>query len=111
VYLSIVAAGGTQQDRKNLLTNLFTGDLIRYSGGVSVNAIVFLIASDDSKILYSDLVRYRTPLKQIQKPKNYDGKANAGDNLDSIPVIAEAGSEAGAATAKKKAKSDTKSNP
>ena len=52
MYLSIVAAGGTQQDRKNLLTNLFTGDLIRYSGGVSVNAIVFLIASDDSKILF-----------------------------------------------------------
>jgi len=85
VYVNVAAAAGTQQDRKNLLTNLFTGDFIRYSGGVSVNTIVFLIASDNSTILYSDLLRYRTPLKQIGKPKNYDGKTNAGDNLDSIP--------------------------
>ena len=27
------AAGGTQRDRKNLLTNIFTGDWISYSGG------------------------------------------------------------------------------
>jgi hypothetical protein len=113
VYLSVVAAGGTQQDRKNLLTNLFTGDLIRYSGGVSVNTIVFLIAGDDSKILYSDLLRYRTPLKKIQKPKSYKGTGNAGDNLDSIPVVASAGSGTGrgATSPKKNSKSDTKSNP
>lgn len=91
VYVNVAAAGGTQQDRKNLLTNLFTGDFIRYSGGVSVNAIVFLIASDKSTILYSDLLRYRTPLKQIGKPSKYDGKPNAGDNLYSIPVVARQG--------------------
>jgi hypothetical protein len=86
VYVNVAAAAGTQQDRKNLLTNLFTGDFIRYSGGVCVNTIVFLIASENSSILYSDLLRYRTPLKQIGKPKNYDGKPNAGDNLYSIPA-------------------------
>jgi hypothetical protein len=27
------AAGGTQRDRKNVITNIFTGDLLSYSGG------------------------------------------------------------------------------
>lgn len=84
VYLSVAAAGGTQQDRKNLLTALFTGDWIRYSGGVSVNIIVFQIAGENSRILFSDLVRYRTPLEQIRKPDGYR-PANAGDNLKSFP--------------------------
>jgi len=85
IYLNVAAAGGTQQDRKNLLLSLFYGDLIRYSGGVSVNVIVFQIAGNNSKILFSDLLRYRTPLKQISKPKGYNGAGSAGDNLEDLP--------------------------
>jgi hypothetical protein len=91
IYVNISAAGGTQQDRKNLFTAVFTGDWIRYSGGVSVNVIVFKIANgttpqtDQSAILYSGLLRYRTPLGHIKKPAKYDGAAEAGDNLDSVP--------------------------
>lgn len=91
IYVNIAAAGGTQQDRKNLLTAVFTGDWIRYSGGVSVNVIVFKIANgataqtDQSQILYSDLLRYRTPLGHIKSPAEYDKAPEAGDNLKSIP--------------------------
>jgi len=88
IYLSIAAAGGTQQDRKNLLTAIFTGDWIRYSGGVSVNVIIFKFAGKDSinsKILFSDLVRYRTPLRHIKKPSAAKKTLNAGDNLDVFP--------------------------
>ena len=89
--MNISAAGGTQQVRKNLLTAVFTGDWIRYSGGVSVNVIIFKIANgktaqtDNSAILYSDLVRYRTPLGHIKKPAQYDNAPEAGDNLNSVP--------------------------
>jgi hypothetical protein len=85
VYVNVAAAGGTQQDRKNLITALFTGDWIRYSGGVSINIIVFRSAGSDSSILFSDLLRYRTPLKTISKPKDYKGAGSAGDNLSDIP--------------------------
>jgi hypothetical protein len=34
VFWEASAAGGTQRDRKNLITNVFTGDWISYSGGV-----------------------------------------------------------------------------
>jgi hypothetical protein len=85
IYINVAAAGGTQQDRKNIITALFTGDWIRYSGGVSLNVIVFKIAGDDSKILFSDLLRYRTPLKTISKPKGYNGAGSAGDNLGDLP--------------------------
>ena len=84
IYLSIAAAGGTQQDRKNLLTALFTGDWIRYSGGVSVNVIVFHISGKSSEILYSNLLRFRTPLTKIKKPKSYNEEDNAGDNLKDL---------------------------
>jgi hypothetical protein len=91
IYVSVAAAGGTQQDRKNLLTAIFTGDWIRYSGGVSVNLVVFQIAhgltaaDDNSKILFSDVIRYRTPLEKIKRPTKYDDAAEAGDNLSVIP--------------------------
>ncbi|MBZ5658272.1 MAG: hypothetical protein LAO56_23670 [Acidobacteriia bacterium] len=91
IYVNISAAGGTQQIRKNLLTAVFTGDWIRYSGGASVNVIIFRIANgttvqtDQSAILYSDLVRYRTPLSHIKKPAQYDNAPEAGDNLNSVP--------------------------
>ncbi len=85
VYLSVAAAGGTQQDRKNLLTNLFTGDWIRYTGGVSVNLIVFQVAKNNSKILFSDLLRYRAPLGKVHSPAGYNHQPEAGDNLNRIP--------------------------
>ena len=84
VYLSVAAAGGTQRDRKNIITALFTGDLISYSGGVSVNVIVFQIGGKHSQILFSDLLRYRTPFERIADPGG-DGKTpRAGDNLDDL---------------------------
>ncbi|HEY7405353.1 MAG TPA: hypothetical protein VIB39_17640 [Candidatus Angelobacter sp.] len=85
IYLSVAAAGGTQQVRKNLFTAIFTGDWIRYSGAVSLNVIVFQVAGAKSNVLFSNLLRYRTPLKQINGPGKYDDAANAGDNLDSVP--------------------------
>jgi hypothetical protein len=85
VYLSVAAAGGTQQDRKNFLTALITGDWIRYSGGVSVNVIVFSIAKENPTILYSNLLRFRTPLTKIKKPNDYNKSDNAGDNLTDLP--------------------------
>jgi len=85
IYLSVAAAGGTQQIRKNLLTAIFTGDWIRYSGGVSVNIIVFEVAGKQSQILFSDLVRYRTPLTKIKAPADDKG-LNDGDNLDIFPT-------------------------
>lgn len=85
IYVSIAAAGGTQQDRKNLLTALFTGDWIRYSGGVSVNVIVFSIGPANPTILYSGLLRFRTPLTKIKKPQKYNHADNAGDNLSDLP--------------------------
>jgi len=83
IYVSIAAAGGTQQDRKNLITALVTGDWIRYSGGVSVNVIVFEMAgknSTSSTILFSDLVRFRTPLTTIKAPSDKKD-LDEGDNL------------------------------
>jgi hypothetical protein len=84
IYVSIAAAGGTQQVRKNLITAVVTGDWIRYSGGVSVNVIIFEMAgknSPSSTILFSDLVRFRTPLTNIKAPS--DKKSlDAGDNLN-----------------------------
>jgi hypothetical protein len=85
IFVGMAAAGGTQQVRKNLITALFTGDWIRYSGGVSVNAVVFRVGDQHSAVLVSDLIRYRTPLGHIKKPKGYDkDRAQAGDNLGDI---------------------------
>ena len=83
IYLRVAAAGGTQQVRKNLLTALFTGDWIRYSGGVSVNVIVFEVAGANSEILLSDLVRFRTPLTKIKGPSD-EKDLNKGDNLGDV---------------------------
>jgi hypothetical protein len=86
IYLSIAAAGGTQQDKKNLIFSLTWGDWIRYSGGVSVNVIIFQVGGAKPRILFSDLLRYRTPLGQIGKPKGYNGAGNQGDNLSDLPI-------------------------
>ena len=101
IYLSMAASGGTQQDRKNLLTAVFTGDWIRYSGGVSVNIIVFEEAgkgSKNSQVLFADLVRFRTPLTTINAPSDKSG-LNAGDNLEVFNSKSEATPQPDAATA------------
>jgi hypothetical protein len=83
IYLNVAAAGGTQQDRKNLISAVFTGDWIRYSGGVSVNVVVFQVTGTASKVLFSDLIKFRTPLTKISAPSDKKG-LNAGDNLDEL---------------------------
>jgi hypothetical protein len=90
IYLSVAAAGGTQQDRKNLITAVFTGDWIRYSGGVSVNVIVFGVAGANSQILFSDLLRYRTPLTSIKAPAKPKEPVNSGDNLNILGKMPDA---------------------
>lgn len=57
LYADVVAAGGTQRDIKNVFT-LITGDWLSYSGGVVVN--VALIKSKETKLEFSDTLRYRT---------------------------------------------------
>jgi hypothetical protein len=85
IYLSVAAAGGTQQDRKNLITAVFTGDWIRYSGGASLNVIIFKEASDGSQMLLSSLAKFRTQLTNIKSPSGPDKKGlDEGSNLDEV---------------------------
>jgi hypothetical protein len=86
IYLSVAAAGGTQQDRKFLLTAIFTGDWIRYSGGASLNVIIFKVASGkDSTILLSGLPKFRTQLTSVKPPAAADRKGlDEGSNLDQV---------------------------
>jgi hypothetical protein len=86
IYVNVASAGGTQQDRKNLITAVITGDWIRYSGGVSVNVIVFQVGGTKNGILFSDLIRYRTPLKTIKKPAGYNDAGSYGDNLGDVVI-------------------------
>lgn len=84
VYVNVAAAGGTLQDRKNVITALTTGDWIRYSGGVVMNTMIFR-KSTPQVPLFSDVLRYRTPLTKIKKPLHKDA-TSYGDNLgDAIP--------------------------
>jgi hypothetical protein len=86
VYVNVAFAGGTQQDRKDLALNLTTGDLIRYSGAVGVNVIVFTLDGKNSAIKFSDFLRLRTPIEQMHNPAtDKDKPFNAGDNLGDIP--------------------------
>jgi hypothetical protein len=83
VYVNVAAAGGTTEDKKNVLTILFTGDWINYSGGAVVNAIVFdkgIGDGQDQKILYSGVLRYRTPITSLKDPVSKDA-TRVGDNL------------------------------
>ncbi|MGA2219494.1 MAG: hypothetical protein ABSG51_15500 [Terracidiphilus sp.] len=86
VYVNVAFAGGTQQDRKNLITAVITGDWIRYSGGASVNVVVFQVGGTKQGILFADLLRYRTPLKTIKKPGGYHEAGSYGDNLGDVLI-------------------------
>jgi hypothetical protein len=83
LYADVVAAGGTQRDRKNLIT-LITGDWITYSGGVIVN--VALVHSKDTELILSDTLRYRTQLAHFSAPKERKQieNTNAGENEPSV---------------------------
>jgi hypothetical protein len=83
LYADIVAAGGTQRDRKNVIT-LVTGDWISYSGGLIVN--VALVNSKTAQLLFADTLRYRTANQHLSKPAEsaYIEHAKAGDN-DGVP--------------------------
>ena len=88
LYADVVAAGGTQIDRKNVLTVLFSGDWISYSGGLVVN--VALAKTKENTLIFSDTLRYRTapglPFATIGHPKKSVRveSTNAGDNESSL---------------------------
>jgi len=75
---SILSAGGTEHVHKNIWTALWSGDKITYSGGVIVN--VSLWHSDDKAPLYSDILRYRAPFSNVDKPTDATN-VTIGDNL------------------------------
>ncbi len=90
LYADVVAAGGTQRDVKNLFT-LFTGDWLSYSGGLIVN--VALVKSKETRLEFSDTLRYRTDFhhrdlwdvlgfKSFTSPRSSDlvEKVNSGSN-------------------------------
>jgi hypothetical protein len=79
VYVNVAAAGGTQHVTKNVVTAIFTGDLISYSGGVVVNTMIIKNASP-LEVLNADVLRYRTPLTGIENPIHW-GSTREGDNL------------------------------
>jgi hypothetical protein len=84
LYADVVAAGGTQRDRKNILT-LITGDWISYSGGAIVN--VALVHSKDTSLELADTLRYRSAFaRHLSSPKEYSNieNTNAGENEPSI---------------------------
>jgi hypothetical protein len=65
------AAGGTQRDRKNLLTNVFTGDLLSYSGGAVLSFGMINAATGDLKQpvvhrVMSKYTRIKSPSKNIE---------------------------------------------
>jgi hypothetical protein len=83
LYADVVAAGGTQRDRKNILT-LFTGDWISYSGGLIVN--VALMNSSNSSVVFADTLRYRSRFSHIDDPDESDTleSPSAGENELSV---------------------------
>jgi hypothetical protein len=81
---SVVAAGGTMHVHKTLWTALSTGDKITYSGGAVVS---FSLWNVNSKFpIYSDNLRYRSPLMNIKAPSDTSG-VDSGDNLSSLVAV------------------------
>jgi len=59
-------AGGTQRDRKNLLTNVFTGDWISYSGGAVLSFGMIDVRS--GALLLPAVHRFMTPYTTFKDP-------------------------------------------
>jgi hypothetical protein len=79
VFWESSAAGGTQRDRKNLLTNVFTGDWISYSGGTVLSFGMIDVRS--GALLLPAVHRFMTPYTTFKDPpKNLlDGVRKASD--------------------------------
>jgi hypothetical protein len=88
VFVNVAAAGATLQDRKNALSALTTGDWIRYSGGVIVNATI-LGEPGSNHPLYTGVLRYRSPLTHIKNPRDKNA-THYGDNLEMCPLCSDA---------------------
>jgi hypothetical protein len=73
IFWEASAAGGTQRDRKNLLTNIFTGDWISYSGGVVVS--FGMIHAKDGQLMSPGLHRLLIPSSRIAAPPDKLKKA------------------------------------
>jgi hypothetical protein len=84
LYADVVAAGGTQRVRKNLVTVLFTGEWISYSGGLVVN--VALTKSKGTELVFAHTLRYRSKFTSIGHPRESESveSTNAGDNVYSL---------------------------
>jgi hypothetical protein len=80
-----MAAGGTMQDRKNLISSLTTGDWISYSGGAVVSYALYESKCKGpggkcNPIKLLDVERYRTPLVHMQNPTD-SSHVREGDNF------------------------------
>ena len=84
LYGDVLAAGGTQRDRKNIFSVLFFGDFITYSGGVILNFGV--VKSIDNSPVPADTLRYRTINTRVASPSKskFVEKTSSGDNVDSL---------------------------
>jgi hypothetical protein len=84
LYGDVLAAGGTQRDRKNIFSVLIFGDFITYSGGVVVNFGV--VKSSDNSPVLADTLRYRTTNTRLASPSKgeFVENTNSGDNIDSL---------------------------
>jgi hypothetical protein len=83
VYVSIAAAG-TQRVIKNAISALVTDDWVSYSGGVVVNTLI-LRKSAPSALLYSNVLRYRSPFTKIKHPVAKDSTHYADNLGDTCP--------------------------
>jgi hypothetical protein len=83
LYANVVAAGGTQRDRKNIFS-LFVGDFITYSGGVVVDFA--LTKSKTDTLLMADALRYRTGNTRLHDSheSKYVESADSQDNIYSL---------------------------
>jgi hypothetical protein len=79
LFVEGTAAGGTQRIRKNLFTNIFSGDLIRYSGGAIVT--YGLLDLESAQIVGANVYRYVIPYSTITRPTDI-GKSVPGDNTE-----------------------------
>jgi hypothetical protein len=99
LYANVISAGGTQRDRKNLFTMIFTGDLITYSGGAVVNYALTESATD--KLVDADVLRYRSGFTRLHDVHE-STQLESVDSADNIVTLCRsevrAGWPGGAAT-------------
>ena len=81
LFLEGSAAGGTQRVTKNLLTNLFWGNIISYSGGAVI--AYGLIDVQHGALLTANTYHVLSPYTHINTPKHAKD-LNDGDNLPAV---------------------------